>query len=205
MAFSTSKDSWILAEDPSEYVEDIFHLNPLKSYIFVGNWSYKYWESIKEDVNKDFTFIKPLKGYNLDISKEIIKTNSVSVHIRRGDYISTGLPLLGQEYYRKSFSIINAKIENPTYFFFSDDIEYVKSEYSDIKNAVFIEGNTKQSAYIDMQLMSMCKHNIIANSTYSRWGASLNSNKDKLIISPKKHVTGMKNPFGHDDWILLDN
>ena len=199
------KESWILAEDPSEYMKEIFELSPLKSYIFVGNWSYLYWEDIIDEVLDDFKFIHPLEGMKLEISKRIESSNAVSVHVRRGDYISTGLPTLSSDYYRKCFSIIESKVENPVYYFFSDDMDYVKQEYVDIENKVFVEGNTGINAYVDMQLMSLCKHNIIANSTYSRWGASLNRNKNKIVISPRRHVEGLKKPFGHTDWILIDN
>lgn len=199
------KDSWILAEDPSAYFDEIFALNPLKSYIFVGNWTYRYWDDIWEEIINDFTFKQPLSGKNIEVSEMIKTTNSVSVHVRRGDYLSTGMPTLNSEYYKKCFEIIENKIENPVYYIFSDDTEYVKQEFSYLQNKVYVEGNTGIHAYIDMQLMSMCKHNIIANSTYSRWAAFLNQNSGKIVISPKSHVETMKAPFGHPDWIMVDN
>lgn len=199
------KDSWISSEDPSVYIDEIFKLNPLKSYIFYGNWSYRYWENIWDDILKDYTFIQPLKGKNLEISGRIKNTNAVGVHVRRGDYVTTRMPTLDKEYYKKACEIMQSKVENPVFYFFSDDMEYVKQEFSWLSNKVCIEGNTGKEAYIDMQLMSLCKHNIIANSTYSRWAAFLNSHKDKIVVSPKRHVETMKEPFGHPDWILMDN
>lgn len=197
------KDSWIIAEDPSVYMQEIFELNPLKSYIFHGNWSYRYWEDIWEDIWKDYTFIRPLSGNNQELADKILSTNSVSVHVRRGDYITMGLPTLEKEYYRKSIEIAESKVENPVFYFFSDDMPFVKKEFSFVKNMICVEGNSGRDAYIDMQLMSLCKHNIIANSTYSRWGAFLNRHENKIVISPKKHVREMKEPFGHPDWIMI--
>lgn len=134
--------------------------------------------------------MEPLSGENKIISDEIRKTNSVSLHIRRGDYITSkitnkfhGTCCLG--YYKKAMKLINKKVKNPKYFVFSDDIYWVKKNL-EIKNAFYVDDNVGDKSYIDMQLMSMCKHNIIANSSFSWWAAWLNNNPNKIVIAPKK-------------------
>jgi len=111
---------------------------------------------------------------------------SVSIHIRRGDYITnkTGPKFIGLDYYIKAIRTIENKVKNPTYFIFSDDIVWGK-QYLKLKNiSYFVDNNHGKDSYKDMQLMSLCKHNIVANSTFSWWGSWLNTNKNKVIIKP---------------------
>lgn len=145
-----------------------------------------YFRGISDQLKRDFTFKKTLKGRNEEIQDTINSTNSISLHIRRGDYMNSNsnLEVLDIEYYKKAIRFISTQIENPYFFIFSDDISWVK-ENLDLKfNHIFVDWNTKQDNYIDMQLMSLCKHNIIANSSFSWWGAWLNKNPDKLVITP---------------------
>ena len=79
------------------------------------------------------------------------------------------------------------QVQNPTYYFFSDDIAWAREQFADIKNAVFVDINHDSEAYNDMRLMAQCKHNIIANSTFSWWGAWLNKNPNKVVIAPGKY------------------
>ena len=111
---------------------------------------------------------------------EIENSNSVSVHIRKGDYINSKMINLTIDYYKIAKSIIESKINNPKYLIFTDDKEAI-SDYLKIfgNSLVIVEGNQGNKNYRDMQLMSMCKHNIIANSTFSFWGAYLNKNSKK--------------------------
>lgn len=200
------KDSFIRIDDPSIFYKEVFELNPLKSYIFFGNWSNeKYREGIEKDLRTDFTFVNDLVGDNLLLAQNISKENSVSIHIRRGDYSKYGFPMLTLNYYKKAIDIIRQNVTNPIFYLFSDDINYVKHSFSFLKNAIIVSNNCRDKSYLDMQLMSMCKHNIIANSGFSFWGAWLNSNPDKLVIAPKKHVPWCKNTLASHDWIVIDN
>ena len=120
----------------------------------------------------------------------IKNNNSVAVHIRRGDYLSNPKAryfhgILGQDYYKKSITYIRKKLKKPSFFIFSDDIHLVKKTFPffNNKNYTFINTN---SAMNDLYLMKNCKHFIIANSTFSWWGAWLSTNKSKIICSPKK-------------------
>lgn len=157
-----------------------------------GYWqSEKYFRNSKDTILKEFTFKKDLTDKNKDMAELINGSNSVSIHIRRGDYITNpqALKVHGGicdiQYYKHSIDIINNRVKNPKFFVFSDDMAWVKNNLS-LKDCVYVDWNKNQDSYIDMQLMSLCKHNIIANSTFSWWGAWLNSNGNKIVIAPQK-------------------
>lgn len=153
-----------------------------------GYWqSEKYFLFAEDELRRDFTFKKPLDPKNQSIEHLINQSNSISLHVRRGDYVKA--PNLGEvctiEYYRNAINYIKSSLENPAFFVFSDDICWCK-QHLQINNAVYVEGNYGLDSYKDMQLMSSCKHNIISNSSFSWWGAWLNSNKKKIVIAPDK-------------------
>ena len=120
------------------------------------------------------------------------QVNAVSVHVRRGDYVNNKNAnafhgVCSPEYYRKAIELIAKRVDSPKYFVFSDDIEWVK-EHIEIPNAVFV--SQKDIAdHEELVLMSKCKHAIIANSSFSWWGAWLNANPNKLVIAPKQWVS----------------
>ena len=121
--------------------------------------------------------------------KNIKGTPSVSLHIRRGDYlsdlkVSKVHGMCDIEYYQKAISYLSSRIQDPVVYVFSDDIEWCKKNLGFLKNKVFID-NTK-TAIEDLELMRNCDHNIIANSTFSWWGAWLNENDDKIVVAPRK-------------------
>lgn len=158
---------------------------------FIGYWqSEEYFIHIKDEILEIFTFKNKLDKENEDILEKIKNSNSVSLHIRRGDYLkySDIYVIQDKNYYVSSIEKIKEKIENPTFFIFSDDIDWCKNNLVDIlgENYYFVDNNKDEKSYIDMQLMSNCKHNIIANSSFSWWGAWLNRNEDKMVIAPKK-------------------
>jgi hypothetical protein len=136
----------------------------------------------------DFEF-KPLDAHNAKIAKLIESCLSVSIHVRRGDYVgSEYFDICGREYYLKAVSFITEKISinhKPTFFVFSDDIAWCKNIFLG-DNFNFIDNNKAQYSYKDMQLMSLCKHNIIPNSSFGWWGAWLNRNNQKIVIAPQK-------------------
>jgi len=176
------------------FTEKQFNFN--KNFFNITSWyiewyfqSEKYFKEYEQEIRKDFNFIiKPSKK-NIDIIKIIENSNSVSLHIRRWDYLlnkNSYIWFLWLEYYKKAIEIIKEKIEKPTFFIFSDDINWVKENLNINDNIYYIDWNKWKNSYEDMRLMSLCKHNIIANSTFSWWGAWLNKNKDKIVIAPKK-------------------
>ena len=177
---------------------------------FRGFWqSQMYFEDIQDIIRSDFKFPSLVGRKNNEIYKLINETNSVSIHVRRGDYLKSNNNIFKNltitNYYSNAIEFIKENIENPVFFVFSDDIDWCKNYFKN-ENAYFIDWNTGKYSYIDMQLMSLCKNNIIANSTFSWWGAWLNSNIDKLVISP----SDMGNAFDTDyfipqEWIKIKN
>jgi hypothetical protein len=139
-----------------------------------------------------------------ELKKIIIKSNSVSVHVRRGDYLNKEnhhvLPL---EYYKKALKLIQSLKGDCKVFVFSDDIFWCKKQFSDV---YFVQLND----YLEFELMRFCTHNIIANSTFSWWAAYLNENTNKTVIAPKRWVVKAEDQNNIDkkglilnDWIKL--
>lgn len=200
------KSTWITPYDPSAYYGEVFELSSFKSYLFWGNWlNEKYRTGIDEEIYASFSFPDFVDSENMDISDRITSSNSVSIHVRRGDYVQFGLPLLSLNYYKRAVKMIESSIDSPSYFVFSNDINYVKDNFGFLKNYEIISNNSGANSFRDMQLMSMCKHNIIANSTFSYWGARLNRNPGSLVICPKYHADICKYTWCLPSWYVIDN
>lgn len=168
-----------------------------------GYWqSPKYSEGIISKLRSELSFRKPLVGRNAEIATEIARFESVSIHVRRGDYVNTEYELLGEPYYHKAIALIKKKIENPIFYIFSDDIEWCKKNLG--VEGTFITWNKGDKSYIDMQLMSLCKANIVANSTFSIWAAMLNRN-NPLVIHPFKYskYSVQKKDRWPEEWIEI--
>jgi hypothetical protein len=153
----------------------------------MGYWqSYKYFEGIKSDLLEDLKIIA-LPSRDILQYMNLIKSthNSVALHIRRGDYLLLGQGnVLSLEYYKRAIALITAKIANPTFFVFSDDMNWVKENLQLGYPTYYVDSNTEKNDYDDLRLMSMCNHQIIANSTFSWWGAWLNQYNDKIVVAP---------------------
>ena len=114
----------------------------------------------------------------------IKKNNSVSIHVRRGDYLNLkNINVLDVDYYLKAVDYIRNIIEKPFFYIFSDDLEWCKSNLAFLDDCIYVEST--QTEIDDLKLMSFCQHNIIANSSFSWWGAWLNQNPNKTVIAPK--------------------
>lgn len=156
-----------------------------------GYWQCeKYFEGIEEKVRKSFVFPDNNDAEFQKIMMKIQNTNSTSVHIRRGDYL---IPenarkysgICTMEYYVAAMNYIRDMFPDTTFFFFSDDIEWVRNNlYRDGDDVV--DCNHGENSFFDIFLMSQCKNNIIANSSFSWWGAWLNSRNDKVVVSPRR-------------------
>ena len=150
----------------------------------------KYFKDIREIILKQFTINQDISNYTKEIKNKIQNSqNSCSLHIRRGDFVnSTNINIHGAcdiEYYKKAMKYLEEKVVNINYFIFSDDIEWVKENLA-IQNAIYIDSKEKRIPHEDIYLMSLCKNNIIANSSFSWWGAWLNQNEKKMVIAPKR-------------------
>ncbi len=156
-----------------------------------GYWqTEKYFKQIRPLLLREFAFKEPPNEVNSGLLESINNQKSVSVHIRRGDFISNKAinkyhGICDIDYYSKAIKEIVSKVSSPTFYFFSDDIEWVKFNFKDIGfDCKFVSNNTGSNSFEDMRLMSACKHNIIANSSFSWWGAWLNSNSEKIVVAP---------------------
>lgn len=189
-----------------EYDPDVMKLQ--EGYLD-GFWqTWKYFQDVEADIKKTYHFTSHLAGRDKEYEKQIQNTNSVAVHIRRGDY-NKHQNIYGnictRSYYQKAINMINQEIGAPFFYFFSNDMEWTKKTFGNKDNYIYVEGNSEDRGYIDMQLMSECKHQIIANSSFSWWAAYLNSNPDKKVICPSKWVNGKETPDVYcDDWIRCE-
>lgn len=197
----------IYKENDFSYSTNINHLSGSRIKILGYFQSEKYFKQYRSEVVESFTFNDMDKKHEL-IGK-IKKTNSVSVHIRRGDYLITKNlkvhGILDDDYYKKAYKFISKQVKNATFFAFSDDPDWVRQEFKFIPRLHVIKGDTRRPIR-DMYLMSQCKHHVIANSSFSWWGAWLSQNQNQIVISPKKWFTdpSTKNPDIYcDGWIKL--
>ncbi len=171
---------------------------PENCYLY-GYWqSEKYFKAFENVIRKDFCFRNSLDDYNTDLKSKIDETISVSVHVRRGDYISDSktsqiMNVCGINYYRDAINRIALQINAPHFYIFSDDMQWVRENLNLPYSVTYVDHNFGKNSYIDMQLMSACKHNIIANSSFSWWGAWLNLNPEKIVIAPSKWFINSNN------------
>lgn len=145
-----------------------------------------YFKNLRPQILQDFKLLEPLNQENASLLKQIKQTNSVSLHIRRGDYLNSSFKNLDvKEYYQKAIDYIASKIKNPHFYIFSNDFAWVKENIKTGYEQTIVDINDESHGYFDLELMRHCQHNIIANSTFSWWGAWLNKNPDKIVIAPK--------------------
>lgn len=156
-----------------------------------GYWQCeKYFADIRKTLLKKFTFpVENSSMYEKKLS-QIQMSQSVSIHVRRGDYLTEqNTKVYGNictlNYYRNAISYIREKVKDAVFFLFTNDKDWVREKIYE-EGMVIVDCNSNDQDYLDMFLMSQCKHNIIANSSFSWWGAWLNQNIDKIVISPKK-------------------
>jgi len=136
---------------------------------------------------------------------KMTNTESISLHVRRWDYLWSGFGWICEKsYYQKAIDYIKHKTKKPVFFIFSEDIDRCKQNLDIENNSHFIDWNTKENSYKDLILMSKCNHNIIANSSFSRRGARLNPNPEKIIVAPIKwHQNLDYNDIIPEEWTRI--
>ena len=177
-----------------------------------GNYqAYQYAQSVEERLRAELRLREPATGRNLETLRQIgALENPVSIHVRRGDYAlwSGGPQVLPADYYRRAWEIIRQKIANPFCFVFSDDIAFAREILPKSERMVFVDNNDEAHGFEDLRLMSACRHHVIANSTFSWWGAWLDPNPAKLVCAP--NGWGLADPKeAHPDmlpeaWLRID-
>ncbi len=182
--------SWIKEEPFSPWNSKLLSLKD-NAYLD-GYWqSEKYFKDKEENIRQEFSLKKPFQAEAGKISAQMEATeNPVSIHVRRGDYVSKKhlneiFGVCHPEYYEKAVAFVAGKTSHPVFFIFSDDIAWVKENLKIQFPAVFVSKSEIED-FEELALMSECRHNIIANSTFSWWGAWLNRNPEKIVIAPKK-------------------
>lgn len=193
-----------LAESPkpASYVSEKteFLFDPLiektrDNHYLDGYWqTEKYFLPIESTIRKEFTVCLPQDTKNGEMSERISSYNSISVHIRRGDYIQNkhtnafhGTASL--DYYQRAAINILQETDNPAFFVFSDDHQWVKDNIKLPGQTFYVDINGHDKDYADMELMGLCQHHIIANSTFSWWGAWLAERPGQIVVAPKQWFT----------------
>ncbi len=176
--------------------DHIFHPEiftyPKNTYLHGYFQSEKYFEKHEAQIRTDFEFLEPAKDRNAEVLEQIRNSEAISIHVRRGDYVTLASAnafhgLMGAEYYAEGARQIAAKTgKQHTFFVFSDEPQWAKDNLKFSGETTYIDWNSGKSSFEDMRLMSNCKHHIIANSSFSWWGAWLNPSKEKIVIAPKQ-------------------
>jgi hypothetical protein len=177
----------------------------------IGNYqNEKYFYNIKEEIKSIYTINQELEGSNIKFKENILQTNSVGIHVRGTDYLkpvnANLFSICTSLYYKKAGQHINSIIPNPILFVFSDDIVYARSILSELDMPKYFLDNNVNNSLVDLYLMSLCKVNIISNSTFSWWAAWLNNHKGKIVICPQKWFKDkIDDNVCLDSWIKIDN
>lgn len=160
-----------------------------KNWYIDGYWQNEvYFDKILPDVKGDFLFPDFTEQENIRWARQMQETPSVAVHIRRGDYVASTYDILGTAYYKNAIARIREYVPDAVFYFFSEDADYIRKEFDFLKEKFIITHNKKEKSWRDMQLMSLCQHNIVANSSFSVWGAYLNQNREKKIMYPSQYT-----------------
>jgi len=186
------------------------YMKPSKGITFYyGGWhTEKYFVEEAKQLILAFKFKGNLGEVNEKYAIDITNSNSVSIHVRRGDFMnSLNIGLFGgvatKAYFEEAIKFISKKISNPKFYVFSNDMDWVKMNLH-ITNVCYVTCNSGKDSWKDMSLMSLCKHNIIPNSTFSWWGAWLNNNSQKIVVCPSKFLNNdICSEIYPDSWIKL--
>lgn len=163
-----------------------------KDGYYIGYWQwYKYFDAIKSKVVNEFQFKNPLEGKNAELQNELlISQDSVSIHVRRGDYLKypSFANICEVSYYKKAIERAKQIIGEEAHFaIFSNDIEWCRENIVPLceeAKVTLVDWNIGKDSSNDMRLMSVCRINILANSTFSWWGGYLNQREDRHVIAP---------------------
>jgi hypothetical protein len=209
----------LIADNKKYFQEQQFHFDErvfgISNDCYLEGWwqTEKYFKDIEDVIRKEITVKSPQTGKDAEMAKKIVSVNAVALHIRRGDYVNNPQNVdyfgnLGPNYYKKAVEIITEKFPNPHLFVFSDDHDWVKKNIILPYPTTYINHNGSDKNYEDLRLMSQCKHFVIANSSFSWWGAWLAQNPNKIVIGPKKWFNNVKPSVKTDDimpedWIRI--
>ena len=203
---------------PVSYIKEMhYHFDPnildLPDDVYLeGYWqSARYFDDIAELIRKEVTVRDSLVGRNSNLAQEISSCPAVSLHVRRGDYVHNEIThhthgICDLDYYSQAVAFIASRVNNPVFFIFSDDPAWVHEHLRLSYSVRIVDHNGPEHGYEDMRLMSLCHHHIIANSSFSWWGAWLNPSKRKIVIAPKRWFNNYDadtSDLYPDSWVRL--
>ena len=180
--------------------------------LYLGGYfqSHSMVEEMRDELRLDLTFRQPPHGKTLEVMEQMQRCRTpVSLHVRRGDATLAveGKVVLTPEYYSQAMALMKDRLIDPTFFVFSDDMRYVTENLILDRRTVLVHHNDTFTSHEDLRLMASCRHHILANSTFSWWGAWLNPHPDKMVIAPRHWYLGMDKYYPHlfpPEWILND-
>lgn len=207
--FSFSLGTWrIVRERGYDFDPEVLRQNG--NLYLDGHWqSPHYFEAIGPKLREELTPAVPLGVQDSQVAGEILAGEAVSIHVRRGDYVTNTAAaamhgLCSLDYYHTAALQIAERLVAPHFFVFSDDPEWTKANLVLPGQATYVTHNGAQTAFQDLRLMSLCRHHIIANSSFSWWGAWLNPSPSKSVIVPKRWFLSQETPTLMPlDWVAI--
>lgn len=196
-----------LLETRSNIVPEFFSISHANIYMDGYYQTEEYFGDYKKELIEQFTPNYPSEQEYENVLSKVAMYESVAVHVRRGDFLraqndlSPNHYLLGERYYYNALKYVNEHLENPKFFWFSDDIDWVKQNFGEKENFCFVSMHTKHADIDEMMLMKNCKHIIAANSTFSWWASWLNTNERTLHICPARRYGNLHMIPGN--WIKI--
>ena len=174
-----------------------------------GFWQFhNHLTVIEEKLRAELQFREPPQGKNREVLERIHQDESpVSIHVRRTDLVHCygAASVLSTDYYSEAIQAISDRVHSPTFYVFSEEMAFARSHFPNNTKMVFVDHNDSASGHEDLRLMAACRHNIIANSSLSWWGAWLNTNHSKFVIAPE-HWLRQEISYADlipKDWLLV--
>ncbi len=162
-----------------------------KDVYISGFWqSELYFKEYADTIRKELSVKNIPEGKNAETLNNMKNQQAVAIHIRHGDnanVVAKNHGVLGMDFYKQAIAIIKEKVQNPVFYLFSDDIAWAREQLAFAQPLVVVDWNGDDKNHEDMRLMYSCKHHIVANSTFSWWGAWLGAHDTQIVIAPKKY------------------
>lgn len=199
-----------MLKERADFTYEPTALTRTQSTYYDGYWQHEeYFRDIRDVILQTFRFPTFVDDRNREIAQRLQSTNSIAIHVRRGDYTKDKLfhDICDLNYYRKAISHLQQHVGGDLYCIFSDDMRWCREHIAPLladKVIIYVDWNRGENSVQDIHLMSLCSHNIIANSSFSWWGAWLNQHPGRLVVAPWKwlHISGTHSPVP-DDWTRL--
>jgi hypothetical protein len=202
----------VIREDPKAF---LFHHDfPIdigsRIVYLLGYWqAHSIVREVENELRAEFAPVEPLGSKSTHVAEQIrAAQNPVSIHLRRGDYLNVfgASAILPMAYYERAIQYMTDRVGDCTFFVFSDDASYAKQWAQTKRQLIVVDHNNAETAHEDLQLMALCRHHVIANSTFSWWGAWLNRSTDKQVIAPSNWLgfEASKTAIAVPGWTLIE-